>query len=152
MRPFTTAERAKLDEQITAFYGDFIRKAADSRGTTPATIDALAQGRVWTGMQAVENGLVDRLGGLRQAVAIAKERAKIDADTEVQLVTYPSRWGSTSCSANRCRAARRPPLPARGCRSDLSSGEREMLRSLAGPATLFRRGEILALMPFAFVR
>ena len=64
---------------------------AESRKTTPEKIDAVAQGRVWTGRQAREHGLVDELGGLDVAVRIAKQRAKIPADEDVELVTYPRR-------------------------------------------------------------
>ena len=63
-RPFNASELQKLEAQLRAFYTDFIRKAAESRRTTPEKIDSLAQGRVWTGRQAKENGLVDELGGL----------------------------------------------------------------------------------------
>ena len=56
---------------------------------TPEKIDQIAQGRVWTGQQAKDNGLVDALGGLDRAIAIAKERAKIAADSDVELVVYP---------------------------------------------------------------
>ena len=52
-------------------------------------IDALARGRVWTGQQAKGNGLVDALGGLDRAVALAKERAKIAASQDVEVVVYP---------------------------------------------------------------
>ena len=68
------------------FYDSFVEKAAESRHTTPERIDAVAQGRVWTGRQAREHGLVDELGGLDGAVAIAKERARIPADEDVELV------------------------------------------------------------------
>ena len=54
-------------------------------------VDQLAQGRVWTGAQAREHGLVDALGGLDRAIALAKERAGIAADTEVEIVSYPAR-------------------------------------------------------------
>ncbi len=64
---------------------------AESRHSTPEKIDALAQGRVWTGRQAKQNGLVDELGGLDRAVAIAKQRAKIAADSDVELMVYPPR-------------------------------------------------------------
>jgi len=52
-------------------YGDFIRKAADGRGMEPARVEELAQGRVWTGRQAEELGLVDSLGGLQESIALA---------------------------------------------------------------------------------
>ena len=66
----------KLQEQLQSFYDQFVEKVAESRHSTPEKIDALAQGRVWTGRQAKQNGLVDELGGLDRAVAIAKQRAK----------------------------------------------------------------------------
>ena len=79
VRPFNASELQKIEGELRAFYTDFVRKAAESRHTTPDQIDRLAQGRVWTGRQAKDNGLVDELGGLDRAVAIAKERAKIPA-------------------------------------------------------------------------
>src|SRR5262249_26304407 len=63
-RRYTPEEVAKLQEQMQSFYDQFVEKAAQSRHTTPEKIDSLAQGRVWTGNQARENGLVDELGGL----------------------------------------------------------------------------------------
>ena len=80
VRPYSEEERAKLDEQLQAFYDQFVEKVAASRHMKPEEIDAIAQGRVWTGRQAKDLGLVDALGGLDKAVALAKERAKIPAE------------------------------------------------------------------------
>src|SRR5204862_6595557 len=91
VRPFNAAELKKVQEQLQSFYDGFVEKVAQSRHTTPEKIDALAQGRVWTGKQARQNGLVDALGGLDAAIAIAKQRAKLAADTEVELVVFPPR-------------------------------------------------------------
>src|SRR5205823_3065729 len=77
IRQYNADELKKVDEQLQAFYGDFVAKVAESRHKTPAEIDHLGQGRVWTGQQAKAVGLVDALGGLDRAVALAKERAKI---------------------------------------------------------------------------
>src|SRR5205814_1585715 len=82
-------ELKKVQEQLQAFYDQFVEKVAESRRSTPEKIDRIAQGRVWTGRQAKANGLVDVLGGLDRAVAVAKERAKLPADREVELVVYP---------------------------------------------------------------
>ena len=73
------------------FYNGFIQKVAASRKMPVERVDQLAQGRVWTGAQAREHGLVDALGGLDRAIALAKERAGISPDTEVEVVTYPAR-------------------------------------------------------------
>src|SRR5206468_4290779 len=90
-RRYNAEELKKLKDQLQAFYDQFVEKVAESRHSQPEKVDALAQGRVWTGRQAKQNGLVDQLGGLDQAIAVAKQRAKIPADSEVQLVIYPPR-------------------------------------------------------------
>jgi protease IV len=91
--PWSDEERLKVREMNEAFYRTFITKAAEGRKTTPEEIDAVAQGRVWTGAQALENGLVDRLGGLEEAVAVARERAGIPEGREVRLVVMPESKG-----------------------------------------------------------
>jgi protease-4 len=88
-KPLGEDGRAKLSEFIDEFYGGFITKAAQGRGVTPAAVHAVAQGRVWTGRQAHELGLVDELGSMRTAIAIAKEKAGIEGD--VALVLRPLR-------------------------------------------------------------
>lgn len=154
-RPYNPDELKKLQEQLQSFYDQFVEKVAESRHSTPENIDALAQGRVWTGRQAKHNGLVDELGGLDRAVAVAKQRAKIAADSDVELVVYPPRrsfyellseqFGGSSESVQS--AAVGAWLSA-----NLSTGEIEALRILRGPFTMFHRGEPLALMPFTFLR
>jgi protease-4 len=77
---------------ISHFYRDFTTMVAKARKSTPEQIDAIAQGRVWTGQQALERGLVDRLGGLTDAVAEATKLAKLPADARLHYVeTDPGR-------------------------------------------------------------
>jgi len=76
---------------------------------TPEEIDHLAQGRVWTGQQAKAVGLVDALGGLSRAVALAKQRAKISADDDVELVMYPPPKSFYELLTRRCLAGPRHP-------------------------------------------
>jgi protease-4 len=64
VRPFSPEERARMVENMQATYDTFVEKAAQGRNTTPERIDAIGQGRVWTGRQAKEIGSVDELGGL----------------------------------------------------------------------------------------
>lgn len=90
-RTMTDPERAKLREGIESFYKDFVQKVADSRGKEWAEIDKVAQGRVWMGSQAVNNGLVDELGGIERAISMAKEKADIPQGESVSLVTYPAK-------------------------------------------------------------
>jgi protease-4 len=91
--PWTEEERAKVRALNESFYETFIKKAAEGRQRTPEEIDAVAQGRIWTGTQALENGLVDRLGGLDAAVAVAREKAGIRPGQAVELVVLPERRG-----------------------------------------------------------
>jgi protease-4 len=91
--PWTEEQRARIRLLTESFYEVFITKAAEGRNRTPEEIDAVAQGRVWTGEQALEIGLVDRLGGLATAVTVAREKAGIPAGREVSLVILPERKG-----------------------------------------------------------
>ncbi|MBA3888504.1 MAG: S49 family peptidase, partial [Acidobacteria bacterium] len=148
IRPFTPEERAKVQSQMQATYDTFVEKAAAGRNTTPEKIDAVAQGRVWTGRQAREIGLVDELGGLERALAIAREHAKLEPDTEVELVIYPPRRPLYEVLANPFGmsegAARFGAL--------LGLQDPRGLQTLAAPLRVFRRGEPLAIMPNVFVR
>jgi protease-4 len=91
-RPWSEEERARIRAQNEAFYEDFVRKVAEGRGKSRDEIDAVAQGRVWTGEEALARGLVDRLGGIDAAIALARERAKL-GDQDVALVVLPERKG-----------------------------------------------------------
>ena len=152
VRPYNTEELKKVEEQLRAFYDDFVKKAAESRHSTSAEIDRLAQGRVWTGQQAKAVGLVDALGGLERAVSVAKERAKIPADNDVELVAYPPRKMLYELITEEFSGGNQASAISTWMAANLSSGEIEALRGIRGPATMFRRGEALALMPFRFLR
>ena len=151
-RKFNPEELKKLQEQLQAFYDQFVERVADARHSTPEKIDALAQGRVWTGHQARQNGLVDELGGLDRAVAIAKQRAKISADSDVELVVYPPRKSFYELLTTQFSGANDSVAMGAWLAANLSKGELEGLRLLRGPSVMFRRGEPLALMPFTFLR
>ncbi len=152
-KPYTPDELMKLQEQLQAFYDQFVEKAADSRHSTPQKIDALAQGRVWTGRQARENGLVDALGGLDRAVSMAKQRAKIPPDSEVELVVYPPRKSIYEILSDELNGGAADSMAISAWLSThLSTGELEAIRTLRGPLAMFHRGEPLALMPFRFLR
>ena len=153
VRPYNPAELKKLREQLQSFYDQFIEKVALARHNTPQNIDALAQGRVWTGQQAKKNGLVDEPGGLERAVAIAKQRAKIPADSGVELVVYPPRKSFYEILSEQVGGGAGDSLAVNAwLAANLSSAELQTLRALRGPMAMFHRGEPLALMPFTFVR
>ncbi|MCF6213769.1 MAG: signal peptide peptidase SppA [Flavobacteriaceae bacterium] len=86
-RPMTADFRTEITEYIEEFYTNFVTKVAQGRHKTFAEIDAIAQGRVWTGAQAFKNGLVDELGGLDEAVIAAAELANT---TDYKRVNYPN--------------------------------------------------------------
>ncbi len=82
-------EKEKMEHAIRALYRDFVAKVAQGRGKSFEEVDSLAQGRVWSGYDALDRGLIDRLGGLDTAVRLAREKAGIAADQDIRLVEYP---------------------------------------------------------------
>jgi protease-4 len=80
-----------LQRSVDATYRDFIDVVARGRGMEPDAVDAVAQGRVWTGLQALDNGLVDDIGGLRDALVAARAEAGIGAESSVAIRIYPPR-------------------------------------------------------------
>ena len=87
-RPLTEAERAILQRQVANFYDTFTTKAAQGRNLPVDSVRALAEGRVWSGQEALDRGLVDVLGGLDDAVALAANAAGLDAD-DYRVRTLP---------------------------------------------------------------
>jgi protease-4 len=86
---FTDSERAKFQEFLKGTYDDFTSKVAKGRKKDQAYIDSIGQGRVWTGKQGKDNGLVDEYGGLDKAIEIAKQLANIPANKGVQRIVRP---------------------------------------------------------------
>ena len=146
VRPFSPEERARIQQQMQATYDAFVEKAAAGRNTTPEKIDAIGQGRVWTGRQAKQNGLVDELGGLDRALIVAKEQAKIARNAEVELVVYPPKRSLYDSIANPFGGSERAALLS----AFLGLNERRALNTLTAPLRVFRRGEPLAIMPNVF--
>jgi len=87
-RGFSDDERERLVATIDAIYDDFVAKVARGRGRSVAEIESIARGRVWTGSDALGIGLVDELGGLRDAVRIARSRAGLPADAPVRPAVH----------------------------------------------------------------
>ena len=148
VKPFTPEERARIQEQMQATYDTFVEKAAQGRNTTPEKIDAIAQGRVWTGAQAKTLGLIDELGGLERALAVAKQRAKLSPDSEVELVIYPGKKSFYDLVKDPFGASER----TMGLGMLLGIKDPRPLQALTAPLRVFRKGEPLAIMPNVFVR
>jgi protease IV len=141
-RPFNEEERARIATLMEDTYQDFIEKAAESRNVTPEKIDAIGRGRVWTGRQAKNVGLVDELGGLDAAIHAAKTRAGIGADQKVRIVVYPPRRSVYELLSQSLRTEEATAFDL------LPTIDRRALAMALAPARLFRAGEPLALMPW----
>ncbi|MFC2165980.1 signal peptide peptidase SppA [Acidobacteriota bacterium] len=92
-RNFTPEERERFEKNHWDGFNDWLRDIAEHRGMTFEEAEKLAHGRVWTGRQAKANGLVDELGGLDKAVAMAKDLAGIPEEEQVSLLHYPKKKG-----------------------------------------------------------
>ncbi|WP_353364952.1 signal peptide peptidase SppA [Mycobacterium sp.] len=104
-QPFTDEQRAHVEAEADLFYTDFVERVAQGRKMTVEAVDAIARGRVWTGADALERGLVDELGGLRTAINRAKVLAGLEPDADVRLVGYP---GSSLMDLLRPKASSQP--------------------------------------------
>jgi protease IV len=87
--PFTAEQHAHVEAEADLFYTDFVARVAQGRKLSAEAVDAVARGRVWTGADAKERGLVDELGGLRTAITRAKVLAGLGADAAVRVIGYP---------------------------------------------------------------
>ena len=85
-RAFDSNESNIIQESVNRVYDVFLGRVSDGRGQSKEYIHKVAEGRVWTGLQAKENGLVDVIGGLEDAINIAKEKAKLE---EYSISNYP---------------------------------------------------------------
>ena len=99
-RPFNTDERAIMQGYINRGYALFTKRCADGRQMSIADIEAIAQGRVWTGEMAKELGLVDILGDIELAKTIAAEKAGIESYT---LISYPKEAGAFDMFLNQAK-------------------------------------------------
>ncbi|SIO13350.1 signal peptide peptidase SppA [Algoriphagus halophilus] len=88
-RDLTEVERKIVQTSVEKGYETFISKVAEGRGMNPEDVKAVASGRVWTGNQAIERGLVDVLGGLDDTIELAAQR--INAGDDYRVVYYPQK-------------------------------------------------------------
>ncbi len=83
IRPLSTLERQRIQQSINQVYERFVTLVSDNRGMTTQGVDSIAQGRVWTGLQGLEKGLVDEIGTLQTAIKIAAKEANIEDNYSV---------------------------------------------------------------------
>jgi len=146
---FSDEERAKFEDWIkTTYYRDFVPKVAKGRNRDEQYIDSIAQGRVWTGQQAKDRGLVDEFGGLDKAVEVAKQLAKIPADKGVErvILPYPTTFLQELLSGGG-ENANTEVQQQRAVYAALPEDARRALRYMAMMDRM-KNGETMLLMPF----
>jgi len=90
---YSPEELASFSSRHWAEYQEWVADIARYRGMSPAEVDSVGRGRVWTGEQALDRRLVDALGTFDDAIRLAKEKAGIPADQDVRIIHYPKREG-----------------------------------------------------------
>nr|MBA2735721.1 S49 family peptidase [Pyrinomonadaceae bacterium] len=152
-KKWTDEEREVFQRSANFFYWDnFVPKVAQGRGRTVEQIHEVAQGRVWTGAQAKEKGLVDEFGGLNRAIEIAKELANLPADKDVKRIVFPAPQPFlASLFSNDDEATVSAKEKAQ--QDALVNALPKDLRKLFYYAPLFenlKRGETMAVLPYQF--
>ncbi|MFQ5416588.1 MAG: signal peptide peptidase SppA [Myxococcota bacterium] len=112
--PLSEGSRERLRLEVTSIYDLFVERVAAGRSLAAERVNEIGRGRVWTGAQALEVGLVDELGGLRAASRRAKVAAGIDPDADVALVPYPRPQNlaeQLNSALHRVAASAAPTLP-----------------------------------------
>jgi protease-4 len=146
--PYSDADRALVKDKIRYFYNRFLDTVARGRGMTAEQVDAVGRGRVWSGTRAKEVGLVDQLGGLVDALELAKQRAGLARGQTVELVWLPRPTeGLLSWVLGRATSARESMAPA-----DVSLALPPALRALRAhlPASLWAQPDaVQARLPFS---
>jgi protease IV len=123
-RPFTDEQRARNDVFLDRVYDTFVKRVAAGRGLDPGHVHEVARGRVWTGADALARGLVDEMGGYRQALVSARSLAGLAPDAPVKLTELPHR-----------------PLPERlGLRAPADPETRALVAQLGGMVRRLRTG------------
>lgn len=141
-RGFTQSEAKAFQQFVDKSYRSFIEKVAESRNMEVDEVDAVAQGRVWTGADAVENGLVDVLGGLDQAVGLAAGKADI---SEYSLETYPKPKTFYELLLGSANAQ------AKNLLANIGLFPNAEIDKLKNQADMLSKGKILTLFPYELV-
>ncbi len=149
--PLNDEQRAKLRTEIETFYRGFVQRVADGRKRRYDEVEPLAQGRVWTGAQAKQNGLIDELGGIDRAVELVRQKAKIPASEKVTLISYPPRRNLLQVLLDRDTDL--SLLESRMFESRLEARITQRMKQVLGglPLDALSQGGILRLMPYSIV-
>ncbi len=147
---WTDGEREKMTAHANSVYYDmFLPKVANGRNKSVEEADALGQGRVWTGTQAKERGLVDEFGGMEKAIEIAKTKAGISAEKEIRRVVFPA---PTPLLESLFKRDDRTSLSSeQQAQKALADAMPEDLRRVFRYSAMFdqmKRGDAMLLLPF----
>ena len=88
---FDEEQRGRVEDNHWDGFNIWLESISEKRGIPMDELETLAMGRVWTGRQAAENGLIDEVGGLDRAIELAKELAEIPADDDVEILHFPEK-------------------------------------------------------------
>ena len=138
LKPWTPEERRLLERQLDSFYQQFVDAVAEGRKLPRPEVERSAQGRVWSGAQAVERKLVDRLGSLHDAVTLAEQRAGLaPGEAEVRRVDPRGGFADQLAAGLGSVGAEAQPLRALGAK----------LPEVRAASLLSEMGPVLALPP-----
>jgi len=146
--PFSKSERAALRRLSTAVYDGFVGKVAESRGLTKDDVRAAAQGRVWTGRQALKNHLVDKLGGIDEAIGVARTLAHIPRERRVEVEVYPRQLGLIEFIQKVMSGQLTQTMVPKIYGATFPFVNSDIWMQALPLIHLFRRETVLALMPF----
>jgi len=141
-RPWSPQERELIQAQVDRLYRTFLDRVAEGRGLPASEVEGLAAGRVWTGQQAFDRRLVDRLGTLVDAVALAREKAGLGPEDPFELRRFPAGPGGLARLAAGALAAVEPPDGGEGLLR--AAAELPEVRAVAALAEM---GPVVALPP-----
>lgn len=150
-KPFSDSERKAMTALMKDVYDQFLDKALEGRHRagkkmTREELIQLAGGRIWTGRQAKENGLIDELGGFAEAIAAARKMAKLPADKEPELLLLPKSKGLLDSLLDEKLGSRAPAMSMRSLLREVPELQRP-LRSLDGMLQL-RSEPVWLTMPY----
>ncbi len=145
---WTPEERAKMEEMANnVYFSNFVPKVAKGRNKTNEEVNTLGQGRVWTGTQAKENGLIDEFGGIEKAIEIAKGLANLPADKDVKRVVFPAPVTLLERFLGEGGQQTREDQAAKALAESLPADARKALR-YSQIFEQMKRGDAMLLMPY----
>jgi protease-4 len=152
---FSPAGRERLDTFLDMIYRGFKAHVATGRHLTDEQVEAAAKGRVWTGADAKEKGLVDELGGYGAALRLAREAAKLPPDKPVKLVVFPRKKGTLDLVYDRLFDIERDSDDGGAAAAQGLLGENlaaGLNKALSGVATLIGDPSALRMLPIGEIR